>query len=102
MPIEPDDLFHPPEVDPGLTMLDARAAVAGSDSRWAVVVDGERRLHGWIDLDRGPTGPVGEHLVPFEVQIPLGTSLRAALGRDAPARRALDPGGRRAGATWGW
>ena len=37
MHIEPDDLFRPPEVDPALSMLDARAAVAGSDSRWAVV-----------------------------------------------------------------
>jgi osmoprotectant transport system ATP-binding protein len=80
MHIEPDDLFEPPEVDPALSMLDARAAVAGSDSRWAVVVDGERHLYGWIDLHPGPVGPVTEHLVPFEVQLPLGTSLRAAFG----------------------
>ena len=80
MHIEPDDLFEPPEVDPALSMLDARAAVAGSDSRWAVVVDGERQLYGWIDLKPGPAGPVTEHLVPFEVQLPLGTSLRAAFG----------------------
>src|SRR5580704_9099136 len=64
MHIEPDDLFQPPEVDPGRSMLDARAAVAGSDSRWAVVVDADRRLHGWIDLHPGPVGPVAEHLVP--------------------------------------
>jgi osmoprotectant transport system ATP-binding protein len=63
-----------------MSMLDARAAVAGSDSRWAVVVDADGRLHGWIDLHPGPAGPVAEHLVRFEVQLPLGTSLRAALG----------------------
>ena len=80
MHIVPDDLFRPPEVDPGQSMLSARDAVAGSDSRWAVVVDGARRLHGWIDLHPGPVGPVAEHLVPFEGQLPLGTSLRAALG----------------------
>ena len=80
MHIEPDDLFQPPEVDPGVSMLDARAGAGGADSRWAVVVDGDRRLHGWIDLQPGPVGPVTEHLVPFEVQLPLGTSLRAAFG----------------------
>ena len=80
MHIQPGDLFQPPEVDPGRSMSEARAAVAGSDSRWAVVVDADRRLHGWIDLHPGPVGPVAEHLVPFEVQLPLGTSLRAAFG----------------------
>jgi osmoprotectant transport system ATP-binding protein len=80
MHIEPDDLFRPPEVDPGVSMLDARAGAGGADSRWAVVVDGDRGLHGWIDLQPGLAGPVTEHLVPFEVQLPLGTSLRAAFG----------------------
>jgi osmoprotectant transport system ATP-binding protein len=80
MHVEPEDLFQPPEVDPGVSMLDARAAVAGSDSRWAIVVDADRHLYGWIDLHPGPVGPVTEHLVPFEVQLPLGTSLRAAFG----------------------
>jgi osmoprotectant transport system ATP-binding protein len=80
MHIEPDDLFQPPEVDPGVSMLDARAGAGGADSRWAVVVDGDRCLHGWIDLQPGPGGPVTEHIVPFEVQLPVGTSLRAAFG----------------------
>lgn len=80
MPIESGDLFHPPEVSPGHSMLDARAAVAGGDSRWAVVVDDGAHLRGWIDLQPGLTGSVGDHLVPFEVQVPVGTSLRAALG----------------------
>jgi osmoprotectant transport system ATP-binding protein len=100
--IEPDDLFQPPRVDPGISMLDARATAAGADSQWAVVVDGEDHLHGWIELSTGTgtgtgavgagagagagagvgagAGAVGDHLVPFDVQLPLGTSLRAALG----------------------
>jgi osmoprotectant transport system ATP-binding protein len=78
--IEPEDLSHPPEVDPGLSMSEARTTAAGGDSRWAVVVDSGRHLHGWIDLHPGPEGPVPDHLVPFEVQLPLGTSLRAAFG----------------------
>jgi osmoprotectant transport system ATP-binding protein len=61
-------------------MFAARAAAAGADSRWAVVVDEKARLRGWIDLEPGPTGTVEENLVPFEVQVPLGTSLRAAFG----------------------
>ena len=80
MPIEPDDLFHPPQVAPELSMLDARAAVGGADSRWAVVVDDDEHLRGWIDLEPGLTGSVEDHLVPFDVQVPVGTSLRAAFG----------------------
>jgi osmoprotectant transport system ATP-binding protein len=77
--IDPDDLFHPPVVTPDLSMLDARAAVGGSDSRWAVVVE-EGHLLGWVDLEPGPRGSVHDHLVPFDVQVPVGTSLRAAFG----------------------
>jgi osmoprotectant transport system ATP-binding protein len=61
-------------------MLDARAAAAGADSRWAVVVDERSRLKGWIDLEPGLTGSVEDNLVAFEVQVPVGTSLRAAFG----------------------
>ncbi len=78
--VEPADLFHPPTVPPGGSMLDARAEAAGADSRWALVVDDASRLRGWIDLDPAIGGAVDDHVVPFEVQIPVGTSLRAALG----------------------
>jgi osmoprotectant transport system ATP-binding protein len=80
MPIDADSLFHPPEVSPELSMLDARAAAAGADSRWAVVVDDRSRLKGWIDLEPSLSGSVEDNIVPFEVQVPLGTSLRAAFG----------------------
>ena len=76
--IDPADLFHPPQVTPDQSMLDVRAAVGGSDSRWAVVVDDRAHLHGWVDLDPSFKGSVEDHLVPFEVQVPVGTSLRAA------------------------
>ena len=77
--IERDDLSQPPRVNLQFSMDDAYATTAASDSRWAVVVDDSERLHGWIDLAPGQVGPVGDHLVPFEVQLPLGTSLRTAL-----------------------
>ena len=78
--IDPDDLFHPPLVTPDLSMLDARTAGGGADSRWAVVVDDDAHLLGWIDLEPGLKGSVTDHLVPFDVQVPVGTSLRAAFG----------------------
>jgi len=78
--IEPADLFQPPRVSPDLSMLDARSSAGGADSQWAVVVDEAEQLRGWIDLSPGSVGSVADHLVPFDVQLPLGTSLRAALG----------------------
>jgi osmoprotectant transport system ATP-binding protein len=80
MPVEPDSLFHPPLVTSDMTMLDARAAAAGADSRWAVVVNGEGHLQGWVDLEPSLRGSVEDNLLPFDVQVPLGTSLRAAFG----------------------
>jgi osmoprotectant transport system ATP-binding protein len=80
MPIDADSLFHPPEVSPELSMFDARSAAGGADSRWAVVVDVGSRLLGWIDLEPGLSGSVEDNLVPFDVEVPTGTSLRAAFG----------------------
>jgi osmoprotectant transport system ATP-binding protein len=68
-------------------MAEARAAAelghgsgqAGNDSRWAVVVGEDDRLAGWIPLDPGLDGLVGDRLTPFAVEVPLGTSMRTAL-----------------------
>jgi osmoprotectant transport system ATP-binding protein len=65
---------------PGLSLHEARAAAAGAESRWAVVVGPEENLLGWVDLHLNQVGQVADHLVPFDVQLPLGTSLRVALG----------------------
>jgi osmoprotectant transport system ATP-binding protein len=78
--IELEDLSQPPRVDPGLSLHEARAAAAGAESRWAVVVGPEEDLLGWVDLHLDQAGEVADHLVPFDVQLPLGTSLRVALG----------------------
>ena len=78
MPIEKEDLVQPLRVAPGTSMDVARAQAVGPDSRWALVVDVEERLLGWVDLESDAVGPVGAHAVPFEVQVPVGTSLRAA------------------------
>ena len=102
MHIEPDDLFQPPRVDPDDD--DGRGPAPRPPGRTAAgpswsTVSGSCRAGS--TSSRARTARSSEHLVPFEVQVPLGTSLRAAFGRDAPARRALDPGGRRTSATSG-
>jgi osmoprotectant transport system ATP-binding protein len=80
MPIEPADLFQPARVLPSDAMHEARERGAGIDSAWAVVVNPFGHLRGWVDLSSGPDGVVEDYLVPFEVQVPVGSSLRAAFG----------------------
>jgi osmoprotectant transport system ATP-binding protein len=75
-----EDLFHPPVVRPDETMSDARDRATDADVGWAVVVTEDQRLLGWIELDQGTAGPVSDHVMPFDVEVPLGTSLRAAFG----------------------
>ena len=78
--IEEGDLADPPGVSPDTTMAEARAKGEAMDAKWAVVVDGDRSLVGWVSLEPGVDGPVGPHVKKFAVQVPLGTTLRAALG----------------------
>ena len=78
--IEEGDLAAPPVVPPGADMDEVRRRVDDADARTAVVVDGEGHLIGWVSADDDSRGPVGEHAVKFAAQVPLGTSLRAALG----------------------
>ncbi|NDZ83105.1 ATP-binding cassette domain-containing protein [Streptomyces sp. SID10853] len=72
-PIEPGDLEQPPVVhldDP------LPAELPG----WAVVLDREERLHGWISAEHAATakGTVGEHARRMEARLPVGASLRQA------------------------
>jgi osmoprotectant transport system ATP-binding protein len=78
--IEAGDLAAPPEVPPTADMDEVRRQVDDADARTAVVVDEDRHLLGWVSSDDRAAGPVGEHTVKFAVQVPLGTTLRAALG----------------------
>src|SRR5205823_10588999 len=45
------DLVHPPVVSVDDTLASARAALDGNHARWAVVLDAEGRLHGWLARD---------------------------------------------------
>jgi|SRR5579875_15872 len=94
-----DDLFHPLEVTPSTPMSEVatRAARCRSpqggvpgewsgagdpaETRWAIVVE-EGRLAGWVAVDDGASDPActaGALAQPFAVEVPLGTTLRAAL-----------------------
>jgi osmoprotectant transport system ATP-binding protein len=79
--IDKEDLFEPPLVSPTATMAEARASATGAGTDWAVVVDDERHLLGWVALDpvEDRNSTVLEHLSEFPVQVPLGTTLRTAL-----------------------
>ncbi len=74
------DLATPPSVSPSSTMDAARAARNGDTAKTAVVVDGDGELVGWVPLAGTESGLVGDHVEPFAAEIPLGTTLRAALG----------------------
>jgi osmoprotectant transport system ATP-binding protein len=78
--VEAEDLAQPPVVSPSATMEEVRRVAADSDAKTAVVVDDDGRLIGWVSAAPGTEGAVETHTEPFAVQVPLGTTLRAALG----------------------
>jgi len=78
--IEVGDLAEPPVIFPNATMDEARRLVAGPEVKTAVVLDDSGVLLGWVSLEPGPEGTVGAHTEKFATQVPLGTTLRAALG----------------------
>lgn len=80
--IEPDDLEEPP-----VARLDepARAAAArlnDVDARWAVVLNGEGELHGWVSADAlrtaGEHGAVGDLARRMDAWVPVGAPLKQA------------------------
>ncbi|MFG2498677.1 ABC transporter ATP-binding protein [Streptomyces sp. NPDC048441] len=73
-PIEEGDLEQPPVLhldDPLPAKLEAR---------WAVVLDGENNLHGWIAAEHahGGSGTVRDHARRMEAWLPVGASLKQA------------------------
>ena len=79
--IEPSDLEQPP-----LARLDeptgrAAARLCAQGARWAVVLDAEGDLHGWVGVDAlGAGGLVGDHARRMNSWVPVGASLRQAFG----------------------
>jgi osmoprotectant transport system ATP-binding protein len=84
--LESSQLEHPPVLAPGETLPAARAALQKAGAPWAVVVDCDGRLQGWVDqaaLDecRGEAATVGDRSRPVEGTVPAETTLHDALAR---------------------
>ncbi|MFF5718719.1 ABC transporter ATP-binding protein [Streptomyces buecherae] len=80
-PIEPGDLEQPPVVHLTDPLPKAAARLAAEGARWAVVLDDQDNLHGWIVADAAATageGTVGEHARRMEAWLPVGSSLKRA------------------------
>ncbi|MET7365287.1 betaine/proline/choline family ABC transporter ATP-binding protein [Streptomyces sp. NPDC005566] len=81
-PIEESDLDQPPVVHLDDPLAEATARLRARGARWAVVLDGEDNLHGWIPAgDVAPAdaaGTVREHAHRMEAWLPLGAPLKQA------------------------
>src|SRR5690606_4704641 len=78
-PVTIDDLEHPPVVrlDDDLRA----AALAMADSRWAVVLDAQGGLAGWIGRDMtSGIGTVRDHARRMEAWVSIDDSLKVAFG----------------------
>ncbi|MFD6431693.1 ABC transporter ATP-binding protein [Streptomyces venezuelae] len=82
--IQTDDLEEPP-----LARLDESAAQAAArlreeEARWAVVLDTDGDLHGWVGLDElalaGTGGTVGDLAHRMKSWVPVGAPLKQAFG----------------------
>jgi osmoprotectant transport system ATP-binding protein len=77
--IDVADLEQPPVVQRADSLADARAALQRAGARWAVVLDDDGRLNGWLSAERaGGTGTVGPAARRMEAWVPADASLKAA------------------------
>ncbi|MER6913456.1 betaine/proline/choline family ABC transporter ATP-binding protein [Streptomyces sp. NPDC000594] len=84
--IEPDDLEQPPLARLDEPAADAAVRLRSGRARWAVVLDPEGELHGWVATDtlaeagrgEGAGTTVGDLARRMEAWVPLGASLKKA------------------------
>jgi osmoprotectant transport system ATP-binding protein len=79
--IEPSDLEQPPTVRLEDTVESAAARMREEDARWAVVLDENGELHGWVQLDAlalAKGGAVRDHARRMEAWVPVGANLKQA------------------------
>jgi osmoprotectant transport system ATP-binding protein len=73
------DLEHPPVVAVDDGLADARAAMERAGARWAVVLDRDGNLHGWISAERATgSGTVHGAGKRMEAWVPVEASLKTA------------------------
>ncbi|MFE0206857.1 betaine/proline/choline family ABC transporter ATP-binding protein [Streptomyces sp. NPDC058985] len=79
--IEPGDLEQPPVARLDEPAGRAAAELRAQGARWAVVLDDEGELHGWVGVDDlGAQGPVGAHARRMRAWVPVGAPLKQAFG----------------------
>ena len=77
--IDVADLEQPPVVHETETLAQARAALSAAGARWAVVLDDDGRLHGWLSADRAAgAGTVRSAARRMEAWVPVGATLKTA------------------------
>jgi osmoprotectant transport system ATP-binding protein len=79
--IEPTDLEQPPTVRLDDPVAEAAATMRGEGARWAVVLDSDGELHGWVQSDAltsAKGGAVRDHARRMEAWVPVGASLKQA------------------------
>jgi osmoprotectant transport system ATP-binding protein len=76
------DLEHPPVVHLDDTMDEASRHLAADGARWAVVVDDDENLHGWLGVESAARGDgtVRDRARRMPAWVPAGASLKAAFG----------------------
>ncbi len=79
--IDPDDLQQPPVLSPDLPLDEARRKLDADALDFAVVLDGERRLRGYVARSRAVgDGVVGDHLQRLEAWVREDATLKDAFG----------------------
>jgi osmoprotectant transport system ATP-binding protein len=81
-PIDVADLEHPPVVHLTDRLADATASLRAGGARWAVVLDDEDSLHGWIAADAAEGADLNETVRSraqrMDAWLPVGASLKRA------------------------
>jgi osmoprotectant transport system ATP-binding protein len=79
--IEPDDLEQPPVVRLGESAERAAARLRAGGARWAVVLDPDGDLHGWVGRDELAAGGTIDGLAHrMTAWVPVGAPLKQAFG----------------------
>ncbi|MFG3120454.1 betaine/proline/choline family ABC transporter ATP-binding protein [Streptomyces sp. NPDC048208] len=79
--IEPDDLEQPPVARPDEPAEGAARRLREEGARWAVVLDADGDLHGWVGLEElAAGGTVGELAHRMTAWVPVGAPLKQAFG----------------------
>ncbi len=77
--IEVEDLERPPVVHVADGLADARAVLDRTGARWAVVLDDQEALHGWLSLDRAQgSGTVRAVSRRMDAWVPVNSTLKNA------------------------